>query len=576
MPSYPLPISTVIFSFVSNFLMNFIPISPYQTLLLRVTENGWLSTAPPTSILAGMERQTPTTSSMFSNTPGQLQSLPFPPPPQQWAQLIVQQQVAQAQAHARAMQYQQQQLRLQQQVQLKALPAAKMLDLEAPPGIKVFEIVVPAGVTPGSTFSFTIAGKRASLQCPPTAAMGTVIRCQISLAAIGLQDSQLQQTGGEGGEDTSDTELIIDDLEGFEDLSDHSTFHKYNTGTRRGCVSHPDPLVESSSLAAVGLPSSQYKLILPRATYERGKLSSPQLDTIICASMQHEKILSSGARKGYFLGDGAGVGKGRQLAGIIFENWLRGRKKHIWLSASTDLIHDSQRDLDDVGASFIPCQSINKLTYGPIDKTFPEGVVFVTYSSLVASSGKRSRLKQLQQWCGSNFEGCVMFDESHKAKNLTTGTSGNGQKGSKAANAVAQLQDYCPNARVVYCSATGASEPANMAYMNRLGLWGKGTPFEDGFPKFRNAVERGGVGMMELVAMHMKRCGSYICRTLSFEGCTFEVVEDAFSSDQLRTYDLAAVLFQDMFRVLKEVSSQSTLDTSYQTQLNLYVHIIPL
>lgn len=40
-----------------------------------------------------------------------------------------------------------------------------------------------------------------------------------------------------------------------------------------------------------------------------------------------------------------------------------------------------------------------------------------------------------------------------------------------------QFQARLPQARVVYCSATGASEPRNMAYMVRLGLWGTGTSF---------------------------------------------------------------------------------------------------
>lgn len=38
------------------------------------------------------------------------------------------------------------------------------------------------------------------------------------------------------------------------------------------------------------------------------------------------------------------------------------------------------------------------------------------------------------------------------------------------------LQKALPQARVVYCSATGASEPRNLGYMDRLGLWGPGTP----------------------------------------------------------------------------------------------------
>lgn len=36
---------------------------------------------------------------------------------------------------------------------------------------------------------------------------------------------------------------------------------------------------------------------------------------------------------------------------------------------------------------------------------------------------------------------------------------------------------------------SGASEPRNMAYMTRLGLWGAGTPFNE-FNDFIQAVER--------------------------------------------------------------------------------------
>lgn len=46
-----------------------------------------------------------------------------------------------------------------------------------------------------------------------------------------------------------------------------------------------------------------------------------------------------------------------------------------------------------------------------------------------------------------------------------------------------EKQDKIPQARVLYCSATGASEPRNMGYMVRLGLWGAGTSFSD-FNKF--------------------------------------------------------------------------------------------
>ena len=67
-----------------------------------------------------------------------------------------------------------------------------------------------------------------------------------------------------------------------------------------------------------------------------------------------------------------------------------------------------------------------------------------------------------------------MFDECHRAKNLCpTGSS----KPTKTGICVNELQKKVPKARIIYASATGASEPRNMAYMTRLGLWGKGTTF---------------------------------------------------------------------------------------------------
>jgi hypothetical protein len=78
-------------------------------------------------------------------------------------------------------------------------------------------------------------------------------------------------------------------------------------------------------------------------------------------------------------------------------------------------------------------------------------------------------------------------------------------------------QNKLPDARVVYCSATGASEPRNMGYMTRLGLWGAGTDFPH-FSSFLAALEKRGVGALELVAMDMKarlRTSSHILSVLA-------------------------------------------------------------
>jgi hypothetical protein len=288
---------------------------------------------------------------------------------------------------------------------------------------------------------------------------------------------------------------------------------------------HPDILVESASLTATDLPDLHYTLALPPHVIDSGVLSSPQLETVAYSCQAHSQWLprhhavtktmeaqdgnggastssdAAGAqvRKGFFLGDGAGVGKGRQLAGIIYENFLQGRRRHIWVSVSADLHLDARRDLDDIGAVTVNCHKAltvhkNKVAEG-------DGVIFSTYCGLISASRAGGRVKAVRrldrivQWCGGEaFEGCIMLDECHKAKNLVP--SKGGMKPTQMGLAVKEIQERLPRARVVYCSATGCSEPADMAYMVRLGLWGPGTSFPDGFEAFRRSFEKGGVGMM--------------------------------------------------------------------------------
>ncbi len=54
-------------------------------------------------------------------------------------------------------------------------------------------------------------------------------------------------------------------------------------------------------------------------------------------------------RAGFFLGDGAGVGKGRTIAATMKEHFVAGQgSRALWVSVSKDLCFDAQRDLDDV------------------------------------------------------------------------------------------------------------------------------------------------------------------------------------------------------------------------------------
>ncbi|XP_015695528.2 protein FORGETTER 1-like [Oryza brachyantha] len=324
------------------------------------------------------------------------------------------------------------------------------------------------------------------------------------------------------------------------------TFMDYRPPKLSLGLPHPDPVVETSSLSAVQPPEPTYDLTIMNELEETKVLSCLQIETIVYACQRHLHHLPTGARAGFFIGDGAGVGKGRTIAGLIWENWKQGRHKALWISIGSDLKYDARRDLDDVGAKYVEVHALNKLPYSKIESKavgIANGVIFVTYSSLIASSEKgRSRLQQLIEWCGSEFDGLLVFDECHKAKNLIPEA---GSQPTRTGKAVLEIQEMLPEARVVYCSATGASEPRNLGYMVRLGLWGDGTSFQN-FQKFLGALEKGGVGALELVAMDMKARGMYVCRTLSYKGAAFAAVEAPLEERMMNMYRKAAEFWAEL------------------------------
>uniref|UniRef100_A0AAQ6ADM0 Protein strawberry notch homolog 1 n=1 Tax=Amphiprion ocellaris TaxID=80972 RepID=A0AAQ6ADM0_AMPOC len=332
-----------------------------------------------------------------------------------------------------------------------------------------------------------------------------------------------------------------------DELGHAETYAEYMPMKLKIGIRHPDPVVETSSLSSVSPPDVWYRLSIPEEVIDRGCLSALQLEAITYAAQQHETFLPNGDRAAYLIGDGAGVGKGRTIAGIIYENYLLGRKRSLWFSVSNDLKYDAERDLRDIGAKNIQVHSLNKFKYGKISSkhngSVKKGVIFATYSSLIGESqsgGKyKTRFEQLLHWCGEDFDGVIVYDECHKAKNVCPiGSS----KPTKTGLAVLELQNKLPKARVVYASATGASEPRNMAYMNRLGIWGHKTPFRE-FGNFIQAVERRGVGAMEIVAMDMKLRGMYIARQLSFTGVTFKIEEVPLTQQYIKMYNKSVRLW---------------------------------
>ena len=283
---------------------------------------------------------------------------------------------------------------------------------------------------------------------------------------------------------------------------------------------HPTPLVESVAMGSVAAPVPKARPLLPTNWQSDKLLSAAQCETLIYACEAFTRDLSGqfrptrhgttvelaedgySYRQGFFLGDGTGAGKGRQIAGVIMDRWLSGERRHIWITKNEALLEDARRDWEALGGLPLDIQPLSRWKLGrPV--TMPEGILFVTYPTLRSGRAEDTRLAQILAWAAENFEGVIAFDEAHAMANALGSSSNRGKtKGSEQGMAGLRLQNHLPRARVLYASATGATDITNLGYTVRLGLWGPETAFPT-HEAFMTEIRAGGV------------CGDGTCRPRS-------------------------------------------------------------
>lgn len=320
---------------------------------------------------------------------------------------------------------------------------------------------------------------------------------------------------------------------------------------------HPTALVESVAMGSIAAPIPAYVPRLPERTVSERLLSASQLETVVYAGHAWDQFLPGkfrpakegvgleeaqdgrAYRMGYFLGDGTGAGKGRQVAACILDSWLAGRRRNIWISKNEALLEDARRDWTALGGL---AADIQPLSNWKIDQAIPleQGVLFVTYPTLRSARGDHSRLQQVIDWAGDDFEGVIGFDEAHEMGGVAGGEGALGKKeGSQQGISGVLLQNHLPGARVLYASATGASDVNNLAYAVRLGLWGQETAFSNR-EQFISGIRKGGIAAMELVARDLKALGLYTARALGFAGVEYDILRHELTREQIAIYDAYA------------------------------------
>ena len=418
------------------------------------------------------------------------------------------------------------------------------------------------------------------------------------------------------------------------DTNNRAAYEEYQAQFVKEGTAHPVSIIETASLASITLPKITYKHHL-QDVVKAQSISSPQLESVIYACMRFEKKIDSRTRAGFFLGDGAGVGKGkiqmkrprpcrtlviffllfhficsltftiiligRQIAANILEHYRTGGMKVLWVSVSTDLREDAARDLRDLNVTqaialaeekLYPESATTLIPMGDLDKMIGDSILFCTYSFLVSGSAKKyekfsgeskrkrkedtittpglnpdsnmqiktgtkslenvfgdrkkSRSWQILSWLGKDKgkSALLIFDECHKAKNLK---SLDGMP-SRSAQVVLELQKELPDAKVIYASATGASEPADLAYMERLGSF----KFDsmNAMVKIINKASHSGC---EIASMGLKANGAYLCRSLSFKGAEFEVHKCKFSDDFKNMFDRSTEYWQLLLTTCEKI-----------------------
>jgi hypothetical protein len=144
----------------------------------------------------------------------------------------------------------------------------------------------------------------------------------------------------------------------------------------------------------------------------------------------------------------------------------------VWISKSDKLIEDAQRDWSALGMERLLVTPLSRFPQGGRSRCRKASCLrpMPRYAPTTVARRFRASGRSSNGWAPTSMESSFSTRRTRcRTPVAARENAATSPPRSRAARAALQ---HAPNARVVYVSATGATTVHNLAYAQRLGLWG--------------------------------------------------------------------------------------------------------
>lgn len=328
---------------------------------------------------------------------------------------------------------------------------------------------------------------------------------------------------------------------------------------------HPNQIIEPAPLAATSYPEPTYRPLLSISALERGMISDVQFEAIVYGLQATDKHLDGAPsgqewdkapRGGFIVGDGTGVGKSNIACGMVSDQWNRGSRRHVIVVERENHYRHIQEAWEVLGG-----KARDIVWHGDYEARgeLPDrDAVIVTSYALIRNDDRYEALLAWAQARGE-YHGFLIFDEAQNMRNAIEDEFEEGAKRMFGTNQSQQgmrgvaIQEALPDARVVYMSATMATDVFNLGYAPRLGLWGRNAPFSS-ISHFLEAMKGLDEAGLEQVCIDLKSAGRYCSRNLSFDGVEYEELEHPMTPRQRQSFDALVRGWQEVDKIMAEAA----------------------